>query len=233
MRHGLDKRILCSFFKNSRANDIVLYASHQHCFIYGVLVPSRTVTPPNVKDLDDWNCGPSSSWGVAISYGKRSKVWLSSPLDHTGSKILDRGEKILFVRDFDGRQTKSLYWAFAETNSLVRFALCSERSAFCRFNERGDIEDIVRIQTAHSQSGDEECRVVTIRRGTLDEYMTITSQALVLLYDSTRFEPNEFPGWLNHECVYREVDPEIYYRIGRNIEQCTATWEVFRLSVHL
>jgi hypothetical protein len=77
------------------------------------------------------------------------------------------------------------------------------------------VEDVVRVSHASGQSGCEEGRVVTILRSTLDEYMTITKQALVLLYDSTRFEPKNFGGWQNQDVVYRELQPEIYCRIGQ------------------
>ena len=63
--------------------------------------------------------------------------------------------------------------------------------------------------------------MVTILRNTFDEYMTITGQTLVLLYDSTRFEPKKFGGWQNQELAYHEVQPEIYYRIGQNFEEAS------------
>jgi hypothetical protein len=86
------------------APNVILYASVPYMFIYGVLVPKRLVTPPDIDDLDHWSCNPSSSWGIAIGYGKRGKVSIAPPLDHTGSKTLDRGEQIVFARRFDGRQ---------------------------------------------------------------------------------------------------------------------------------
>ena len=195
-------------------NDLVLYASFPYMFIYGVLVPIAAVNSLDVVDLDDWNCDPYSSWGIATGYGQRSKVWLSPPMDHTGSKTLDRGEKILFVREFDGRQDEKSYIELSQKLTHA-FGLhyVPERSAYCRFNERGDVEDVAKI---YVQSGDEGGRVATILRSTLDEYMAITSQALVLLYDSTRCDPKKFSGWQNQERVYRKVDPEIYYHIGRN-----------------
>lgn len=202
--------------------ETVLYVSFPHTFIYGALVPTSTVTPPNVDDLDQWSCNPFSSWGITISYGKRPKVWLSPPLDHAGSKTLDRGEQIVFAREFDGRQEETSYIEISQKLAHA-FGLhyVPERSAFCRFDERGDIEDVVRVLRTSGQVGREEGRVVTILRNTLDEYMTITGQTLVLLYDSTRFEPKKFSGWQNQELAYHEVQPEIYYRIGRNLEEAS------------
>ena len=198
-------------------NDIILYASTPYAFIYGVLVPERLVTPPKVGDLDQWSCNPFSSWGVTIGPGKPPKISLSPPLDHTSSKTLDRGEQIVFARRFDGRQEHSSYIEISQKLTHA-FGLhyVPERDAFCRFDERGDIEDVVKISSISVQSSRDQGRVVSILRDTLDEYMVITGQALVLLYDSTRFELNHFGGWQNQDTIYSEIQPEIYYRIGQN-----------------
>jgi len=197
--------------------EIILYASTPYTFIYAVLVPERLVTPPKVDDLDHWSCNPYSSWGVAIGHGKRTKISLSPPLDYTSSKTLDHGEQIVFARSFDGRQEQSSYIEISQKLTHA-FGLhdVPERDAFCRFDERGDIEDVVRISSVPGQSGRVQGRVVSILRDTIDEYMVITGQAMVLLYDSTRFELNHFGGWQNQDAIYREVQPEIYYRIGQN-----------------
>jgi hypothetical protein len=198
-------------------NEVILYASVPHAFIYGVLVPAGIVTPPKVDDLDRWSCNPFSSWEITISCGKQPKVWLSPPLDHTGSKTLDRGEQIVFAREFDGRQERPSYIEISQKLTHT-FGLhyVPERDAFCRFDERGDVEDVVRVSSIPGPSSHAQGRIVTILRRTLDEYMAITGQALVLLYDSTRFEPKNFGGWQNPDVTYRELQPEIYYRIGQN-----------------
>jgi hypothetical protein len=204
------------------ANDIILYASVPYfAFIYGVLVPQYLVTPPDVDDLDHWNCHPSSSWGITLNYGKGKlkKVSLSPPLDHTGSKTLDRGEQIMFTRHFDGRQEQRSYIEISQKLTHT-FGLhwVPERDAYCRFDARGDVEEVVRVANFADQSLPEEGRVVTILRNTLDEYLVITDQVLLLLYDSTRFEPKSFGGWQNQGVEYQKQEPEIYYRIGRQGE---------------
>ena len=122
------------------ATDIILYASVSYStFVYGVLVPQHLVTPPDVDDLDHWNCNPSSSWGITLNYGKGElkKVSLSPPQDHTGSKTLDRGEQIVFTRHFDGRQEQRSYIEISQKLTHA-FGLdwVLESEAYCRFDAR-------------------------------------------------------------------------------------------------
>jgi hypothetical protein len=199
-------------------DEMILYASAAHAFLYSVIVPTRLVTPPDTDDLDRWSCTPFSCWwGITVTSGPRSKVFLSPPLDHTGSATLDRGEQIVFARRFDGRQEQQSYIEISPrlTHPFdLHYVL--ERSAYCRFDNRGDIEDIIRITEIPSDNPEEHGRIVTIQRDILDEYMTMTGQSLVLLFDSTRFDPENFGGWRNQNVVYREEQPEIWYRMGRS-----------------
>jgi hypothetical protein len=207
------------------ATDVILYASVPYStfistFIYSVLVPKRSVTPPDIDDLHHWNnCNPFSSWGITISYGKRKEVSLSPPLDHTGSKTLDHGEQIVFARQFDGRQEQRSYIEVSQRLTHA-FGLhwVPERGAYCRFDDRGDVEEVIRVVNIPGQTAPEEGRAVTILRSTLDEYLVITDQALLLLFDSTRFEPKRFGGWQGQDVEYHERKPEIYYRMSRDAD---------------
>jgi hypothetical protein len=144
------------------ATDIILYASVPYfTFIYGVLVPERLVTPPDIDDLHHWSCNPFSSWGITISYGARRRVSLSPPLDHTGSKTLDSGEQIVFTRKFDGRQEQRSYIEVSQKLTHA-FGLhwVPEREAYCRFDDRGDVEEVVRVVNVSGQTAREEGRVM-------------------------------------------------------------------------
>jgi hypothetical protein len=197
--------------------EIVLYASASYVFLYGVLVPTRLVTPPDIDDLDQWSINPFSCWGIAITGGKRPRVFLSPPLDHTGSKTLDRGEQIIFARSFGGRQEQQSYIEVSpRLTHPFDLHYVPERSAYCRFNQHGDVEDVIRVAEIPFDDPDENGRIVTIHRDVLDEYMTMTGQSLVLLFDSTRFDPGNFGGWSNQNAEYHKEHPEIWYRMGRS-----------------
>jgi hypothetical protein len=198
-------------------DEMVLYASAAHAFLYSVLVPTRLVTPPDADDLDRWSCNPFSSWGITVSGGRRSRVSLSPPLDHTGSRTLDRGEQIVFARRFDGRQEQRSYIEISpRLTHPFDLHYVPERSAYCRFDKHGDVEDVIRVEEIPFDNPGEHGRIVTVQRDILDEYMTMTSQTLVLLFDSTRFEPKSFGGWPTQEVEYYTEHPEIWYHMGRS-----------------
>jgi hypothetical protein len=201
----------------NRLDEMILYASAAHAFLYGVLVPTRLVTPPDTDDLARWNCDPFSCWGISVTGGGRSRVFLSPPLGHTGSTTLDRGEQIIFARRFDGRQEQQSYLEISpRLTHPFNLHYVPERSAYCRFDQHGDVEDVIRIAGISFDNRDENGRIVTMHRDVLDEYMTLTGQSLVLLFDSTRFDPKNFGGWQNQDVEYLEQQPEIWYRMGRS-----------------
>jgi hypothetical protein len=188
------------------STNALLYASvSYYTFVYGVLVP------------DNWSCNPFSSWGITIAPGEEEKVFISPPLDHTDSKTLDQGEQIVYARQFDGRQEQRSYIEISQKLTHA-FGLhwVPEREAYCRYDERGDVEEVIRVVDIPGQSALEGGRVVTILRGTLDEYLVITGQVLLLLYDSTRFDSKNFGGWQNQDVEYCEREPEIFFRMGRS-----------------
>lgn len=199
-----------------KLDEMLLYASASHVFLYSVLVPTRLVTPPETDDLDQWGCNPSSCWSIGVvTGGNRPRVFLSPPLNHSGSKTLDRGEQIIFARTF-GQQS------YIEMSPRLThpFGLhyVPEHSAYCRFDKHGDVEDVIRIAEVPFESPDENGRIVSIHRDILNEYMTMTGQSLVLLFDSTRVEHKNFRGWSSENIEYHEhkEDPEFWYRMGRS-----------------
>lgn len=197
-------------------DEIVLYASGSHLFLHGVLVPTELVSPPDKEDLDGWNCEPFSSWGITVSFGGGGDAYISPPLDNARSRTIEHGEQLVFARSFDGRQQDRSYIECSQrlTHSFDLHYV-PERSAYCRFDSRGDVEDVMRIMDLTDKDRDTG-RAVTIARQVLDEYMVLTGQSFVLMFDSTRFTPSNFGGWRNRSAEYHELSADIFHRIGRS-----------------
>src|SRR5712671_4304487 len=93
--------------ENRSAKEVVLYANFRLAYIHCVTVPLKALDPLDVGDVLGWDCNPTSSWGITYTFpnkGKQPKAWISPPLDGCRSKTLAKGEQLLFLRQFDGRQ---------------------------------------------------------------------------------------------------------------------------------
>src|SRR5579864_5592846 len=86
---------------NSEQDQFVVYAANRSTFMHAILVPTSSLSPPDIDDLMSWNCNATSSWGIEVRFSEPRWVWISPPLEHTGSKTLKRGEQLVFARHFD------------------------------------------------------------------------------------------------------------------------------------
>ncbi|MFU8894858.1 MAG: hypothetical protein ACNA8J_00575 [Gammaproteobacteria bacterium] len=211
-----------------RSEEVVLYAGLTHCFLYGIAVPSSAVTAVDVDDLLGWNCDPSSTWG--LWHGNREgasgrKTWIEPPLSSCGSRTLERGEQLLFIREFDGHRDDRTYVELSQKVAhLLGLHLVQERSAYCRLDQNGDVEEVVRIQKL------KDGRLVTIKREDLDVLLLMLESSYVLLFDSTRFDPGKFTSWGDRpEEQVSLVEEGLYYR-GRFNTGCESYLRGFQVT---
>ncbi len=200
--------------ENAGGEEFVVYAGlTAHTFMHAILVPASLVNPPDIEDLMSWNCNASSSWGISHTYSEPPSVYISPPLDeHTGSKILGKGEQLVFARFFDGRLgNKSYFEVFQKVIHVFDLHFLSERNAYCRLNELGDIEDVIRIIEVPGGL-DSGGTVVTFNRGLLDDYMVLTDSVVVRTFDFTRFRPSHFSGWSNKQNPKHTTEGDLFYR---------------------
>jgi hypothetical protein len=202
---------------NARSEEIVIYASGPAVLIHGVLAPLKQVTPADQEDLMSGFVQTDESWVIQKSYGggEGHKVYLEPPLRH-GGKSLSGGEKLIFRRSFEGVQKGE---SPVELNQKLVHALglhfVPERNAYSRLDERGDIEDVIRVLRTELRNGCESLTAVTILARDLSTYMTLAEMALVFFFDFTRFVPGCFNGWGDHARVDRRA-PDLFYHGGGN-----------------
>ena len=195
--------------------DVIIYASAVHLFLYCVLVPTELVSPLDKEDLANWGCNPFSSWGVCVTFSGDRDAYISPPLASAGSGTIEQGEQLIFARDFDGRHEDRSYIECSQRLAhLFDLHYVPERSAYCRFDARGDIEDVLRIVTFSDNSGDSG-RAVIMPKAVLDEYMALTNQSLMFLFDSTRFTPSSFGEWPEDATEYHDLSDDVFYRVCR------------------
>lgn len=200
---------------NTRDDQFVLYASLPNVFMHAMLVPSECVTPPNIDDLMLWNCNPYDlGWSVVTSYHPTPSIAISPPLHGTGSETLDKGEQLIFAREFEGRVGEKHYFEILQKFlHLSDLHYLVERKAYCRLDSHGDVEDVVRIiripTVAGQMSGG---TIVTVMREVLDRYAAITDSTIVRTFDFTRASFSRFGGWREGHDATTTTMGDLFFR---------------------
>jgi hypothetical protein len=199
--------------RNVQEDEFVMYAIMQHTYIHGVLVPVSVVDPPNIEDLLSWNCTAYSGWGVVFASSPHPSVAIAPPLDGTGSSTLDKGEQLVFARSFEGRLGEEDYHEILQKFlHISEIHFVPERSAYCRFDKHGDIEDVIRVVEIPAKAGEFGGTVITFKRDVLDRYLALTDSAIVRTFDFTRLWLSRFGMWSKgHEAQLVKNDA-LFYR---------------------
>lgn len=197
-------------------DDIILYCSTGDVFLHAILVPSDVVTPPDAADLMHWSGNPYDSWGVVYSFDP-PKASIESPLAGSPSKTIVSGEQLVFARRFVGVSDENSIELLQKLAHLYGLYYLEERSAYCRLDGRGDLEDVVAItrpddSNVHSAGS----IVVTVRRSVIDDYMAITDTTMVRMFDITRCNLRSFGGWTGDHDPTLTTDDDLIYR--RHVE---------------
>jgi hypothetical protein len=179
--------------RNAEEDELVIFASLRFTFIHAVLVPNAALDPLDVDDLLKWSCRPDRTWSFSVS---RDSIGLSPPLDCPGSNALIHGEQLVFTRWFEGGIKRKHYVEVLQKfTHLFDLHYVAERDAYCRLDEHGDIEDMIRVVAVPSKDEMGRGRYVTFDRWLLDEYMLVTDTSLIRVFDFTRTNWPNFGGW--------------------------------------
>lgn len=199
--------------QNAVTDEFILYAVLDHAYLNTVVVPNAAIENASDKSLLEWDFNATHGWGISHSSTPES-LSVSPPLSYPGSEAYARAEQLIYVRFFDGRLgDKSYIEMLQRFIQLFDLHFIEERLAYCRIDERGDIEDAVRIvrkaETDDSGSG----TAVTCRRDLLDQYMTLTESVLARTFDFTRYREGDFCGWPGKADPIEASETNIYYRL--------------------
>ena len=200
--------------ENTSDSQFILYASLPNVFMHAVLVPSESVTPPNIDDLMLWNCDAYSGWGLVTSYHPTPSIDISPPLDGDSSETLAKGEQLIFAREFEGRVGDKRYFEILQKFlHISNLHYLAERKAYCRLDGHGDVEDVIRIFEIPVEAGQMfGGTIVTVVREVLDRYATLTDSTIVRTFDFTRASLSRFGGWRDsHDASVTRMG-ELFFR---------------------
>ncbi len=91
---------------------------------------------------------------------------------------------------------KHYYEVLQKFAHLFELHFMEERTAYCRLDERGDIEEVIRVVELPGKGEEFGSIVITFNRAILEEYLVLTDSVVVRTFDFTRFRPGRFfNGW--------------------------------------
>ena len=195
----------------------MIYASGPAVLIRSVLAPVAQVTPADHDELLNAFVQGDETWHIERSYGggHGHRVILKEPLSPSNYKSLGGGEQLVFRRSFDSvHKGESPTELSQKLVHALDVHFVPERNAYCRLDQRGDIEDVIRIvRVEEGKSRDATLTAVTILAKELSTYMTLSGTALVFMFDFTRFRVGNFNGWGDHPRIQHR-EPDLFYNGG-------------------
>ncbi len=196
--------------RNACGNDIVVFASGEHAFIHSVVVSNDRLTSVDKGDLLQWHCSPYDSIAGYASGGGHNGLWVERGLNGVGSKTLDGGMQLIFGRTFEGWSGPGAdyFEANQEYTHVTGIHWRPENRAYCRFDQRGDLESVISV-TTREDKGSGGIALTSFKWSHLEKYLAASNASLVRLFDFTMWRSG-FSGWSNNAKMF-EVSDSLFY----------------------
>ena len=178
---------------------IILYSNsfnHGSLLLYSILVPIKDLDDLKPDDMIHWD-NPHDSWSCGPVYGggQPPRLEYSKPLSGIRPSAFQGGQKLVFSRSFVGRTEDKHYYEIAQfLTHTHNLHWTPERRAWCRIDENGDVEDVIKWTERPGRSGYEAATCIAIDREVMEMQMSATETALVQMFDVTSVG-NNFHGW--------------------------------------
>lgn len=198
--------------QNAVADEIVIYGFGPYTFIHSIAVPDDALAAASQDDLLRWSCNPYVSIASYVSGAGRKEMWIERDDGHRGSETLDQGRDLIFARTFEGwsGDGRDYIEINQEYTHLSRIHWRPEETAYCRFDDHGDLRHCASVTLGRSG---EEIRLVSFTWEELEKYLTIARCSLVRMFDLTLLKYSEFNGWPNGiEEVVHVDSADFFYR---------------------
>ena len=195
--------------KNAREDEIIVYASGESVFIHAVAVGEEAVDPPLIDDLLRWGGNPFQASTVSYVYGSDPediRLEATPPID--GSDSLANAKPLILGRTrYDQPTGGTDYFEVVQEYSVLADIHCyREHGAYCRYDHRGDLLPVVTISSPTSSIN----TLVSFSHDELDEYLAVSGQLIVRMFDFSMLRRAAFHGWPDREEVHKAGD--LFYR---------------------
>ena len=185
--------------------ELIVAAHSPNVFVHAAVV---NVDHPGLDDhegLLKWSCGLFWQKGLTSSWVITQDAILFEPHEHEWGTDALSGFPLVYGRCFEGLdEPEAMYMEVAQDyiHSLdVHWR--TERGAYCRFDSRGDWEDVVSVTNGLSH---EDVTLVSFSRDPLDQYLVEHNAVLVQLFEFMFRRPDSFPNWDGSRYVRHPMD---------------------------
>ncbi|HEY8098239.1 MAG TPA: hypothetical protein VIE65_19435, partial [Methylobacter sp.] len=123
-------------------------------------------------------------------------------------------EKLAFTRWFEGHEGDKRYFEILQKFAhIFDLHYIEHKKAYCRLDENGDLESVVRIFSLAESASVRGGAVIVVARRVLDEYLLMSEAVAVRTFDFTRLDVNTFRGWGGNRNESKHEDGVLGYRL--------------------
>ncbi|WP_186149179.1 hypothetical protein [Burkholderia gladioli] len=171
------------------ADKIVLYASTfgdlGSVLIHSVLVPSKSININEDSDFTEWSGNPYDGPGCGLVYGGGAPPRVEY---HNGaladSGMLAEARRIVIGRSFEALRGGTAYYELAQELTLAHgLHWVDERSAWCRLDDCGDVEDVAKVEVVERPGSELRTTIVTADRELMNLHMAATDTCIFQMFD--------------------------------------------------
>ena len=197
--------------ENTSEDELIIYASSPSMFIHAVVVPNDNLLPLDQSDLLKWSHNAHKHAASVWWKMDGSELGIERGIQSAGAKSLKGGMNLIFMRHFEGwnNERKTQVQLLQEFEHIAEIRWRSERSAYCKFDENGDFDDIASVRIGEER---DEPTLISLKHDALVEYLVASEQSIVQMFDFTLVEYGNFPGWQDGEEVVYLDDANLFYR---------------------
>ena len=168
-----------------------------------VSVDHRGLSDP--EGLLKWNCTlfHHTASTTDVSFGGEGVNF--EPWEHDwGTDALSGGFPLVYGRDWEGMDgPDGMYYEIAQPYvHHLDVHWRSERRSYCRFDRRGDFEDVVSI----TNGGAADVTLVSFKRDPLDQYLVEHNSVIVQLFEFMFRRPQALPNWGKSSSIHHDMD---------------------------
>ena len=189
---------------NLKEDEYIVSALSKYSYIQTAIVPQEQLINPDINNLLGWGIDSTdyriSQW---ITYNPDKKTYLEEN-NFLGCESIKKSQSLIFHRTFEGiaDSSRDYYELLQEFAHISGIHWRDERSAYCKFDENGDWDNIVSVSKIPIE-------LVTVNRKILDEYLYLSKSAIVRVFDFTLFGAG-FNGWNQDNETIKQIENTYY-----------------------